>query len=430
MDKNTVIGFLLIAVIVIGFGLLNRPSEEEIARQRKYNDSIALVQQARAEAEAAARAALEEQRNTVTETDSASVSGQLANAFGEFSAAATGEEKLITLENELIKLAISTKGGTVYSAELKNYRTHDSLPLILFEGEESRMNFTLITNGNLIVNTENMYFEPIADIKKDESGAQTLILRLNTTEKDAYIDFAYTLPTNDYMLAFGMKSNNMNRVMPLGTNYLEMEWDAKIRQQEKGRKFESQYSAIHYKYESDDMEKMSNAKNDSKKLSNRVKWIAFKDQFFSTILIANNAFTSASLMSTVEHETSPYLKSYASKMVMPFDPTGKEPSTFRVYYGPNQYKILKAYDNDVPKNLKLKLRDIVPLGWGIFGWISRMLIIPMFNFFGRFIGNYGIIILLMTIVIKIIIFPMTYKSYMSSAKMRVLKPEIDEINKR
>lgn len=428
MDKNTVIGFLLIAVIIIGFGLLNRPSEEEIARQRKYNDSIALVQQTRAEAEAAAQAALSE-RDLTDENDSTIQNEHFSNALGEFGIAARGTDELITLENELIRLKISTKGGTVYSAELKNYKTHDSLPLILFEGDESRMNFTIITNKNRVINTADLYFEQISDIKKDESGNQSLILRLNTTE-DAYLDFAYTLPADDYMLAFGLKSHNMTKILPVGTNYLEMQWNSKIRQQEKGRKFETRYSAIHYKYDSDDMEKMSESKNDAKKIPNRLKWIAFKDQFFSTILIANDAFTSTSLTSTIEKESSPYMKSYASEMITSFDPTGNIPTTFRIYYGPNQYKILKAYDNDLPKEEKLRLRDIIPLGWGIFGWVNKGLIIPMFNFFGRFISNYGIIILLMTIVIKLIIFPMTYKSYMSSAKMRVLKPEIDEINKR
>lgn len=423
MDKNTVLGFVLIVLILIGFSVLNKPSEAELARQKRVNDSIALVEQTKNKSA----------QLLVKPSDSTSVQvADTANAvdsLGEFSVSGRGEEKFYTLENKLVKLVISNKGGEIYSAQLKKYTTYDSLPLMLLNKHESSMSFTLVTNNNRVVNTSDLYFQPVSGIQKDKFGNQTLILRLKTTGT-GFIDFAYTLPPDNYMLSFGIKSTNMNTVMPIGINSLDMQWNASIKQQEKGRKFEEKYSSIQYRFVSGDMEKLSEVKSDEKKTDNKVKWIAFKDQFFSSILISNSGFTSADLKSTVESDSSKYLKTYAASMSVPFDPTGKEPTTFSFYFGPNQYKILSAYDKGVPSDNKLRLNKIIPLGWGIFGLVNEWAIIPMFNLFSRFISSFGIIILLMTLVIKLVLFPLTYKSYMSSAKMRVLKPEIDEINAR
>lgn len=430
MDKNTIIGFVLIAAILVGFSILNKPSDEEIARQKRYNDSIEIVEQNRIANEEAVRKANEQlQPDTVVAGDSSTVQAQMSNTFGDFSPSAAGEEKFFTLENNLLKLTFTNKGGRLYAAELKNYRKHDSLPLVLFDAAESSMGFTLVSNNNRVVNTKNLFFEQVSEIKKDKKGNQTLVLRLKTTG-NAYLDFSYTLPKDDYMMNFSILPVGMNAIMPLGTNFLEMQWMTRIRQQEKGRTFEDRYSSIYYKFDADDVENLSQSKNDSRKLTNKVKWIAFKDQFFSSIIIADEPFSSTSLESEVEKEESGYLKTYKSEMAVAFDPTGKEPTSFRIFLGPNKYKTLSDYDKGVDKDKKLNLHSLIPLGWGIFGWVNRFAIIPMFNLFSRFISSFGIIILLMTVVIKLVLYPLTYKSYVSSAKMRVLKPEIDEINAR
>jgi YidC/Oxa1 family membrane protein insertase len=423
MDKNTILGFVLILAIVIGFTQLNKPSEKELAAKR-YNDSIALVEQNKIESKTVAN-----QPKALTNSDSVATNdtSKIADSFGGFSASAKGQEKFYTLENELVKLTLSSKGGRVCSAQLKKYRTHDSLPLILFDAKESAMDFTFVTNNNRVINSSDLYFEPVSDITKDSKGNKTLILRLKTTGQ-GYMDFAYTLPAKSYMLGFGIKASNMATVMPAGINSLDMHWASKIRQQEKGRKFEDRYSAIEYKFVADDIEKLSESKDDQKDLENKVKWVAFKDQFFSSILISNDGISSTKLKSTLEKEGSGYLKSYSANMVVGFDPTGKQPTTFQLFFGPNQYKILHAFDKGVDTDKELQLNKLIPLGWGIFGWINRFVIIPLFNFFSQYISNFGLIILLMTIVIKLVLFPMTFKSYMSSAKMRVLKPEIDEIH--
>jgi YidC/Oxa1 family membrane protein insertase len=408
---------------------MNRPSKEEEARRQRYNDSVAMVQQAKLQAEVN-----QKKGSDAVKTDSVNLSdtaalGKVTDIYGAFSPAATGEEKFVTIENKELKLTFSNKGGRIVSVQLKDYKTHDSLPLVLFNEKESDYGFTLVTNNNRILNTSGLYFEQTGGIKKDAKGNQTIVFRLKTTG-DAYLDFAYTIPADDYMVKFDVKPSAMNTVMPAGTNSLEMQWFSKIRQQEKGRKFEDRYSHIHYKFLADDVEKMSETKDDERKIPNKLKWIAFKDQFFSTILIADENIESANLKSVLNPETSGYLKTYNADMAIGFDPSGKAATGFRFYFGPNRYKILSAYDKDLKGDDKLLLRSLIPLGWGIFGWVNRFVIIPMFNFFSNFITNFGIIILLMTVVIKLVLFPLTYKSYISSAKMKVLKPEIDEIHSR
>lgn len=427
MDKNTIIGFIMIALILVGFSVMNTPSEEELARQQRYNDSIALVEKTKQQQ----IQQLEQQKSSI-QTDSLSNttdSLSLKDAFGAFDVAVKGENKTIVLENELVKLYISTLGGRIVSAELKNYKTHDAKPLILFNEKESQLGFTISTNNNRVVNTSALYFSPVSAISKDKNGNQTLTMRLNTSA-GAYLDFVYTLPANDYMVGLSLKANAMNSVVPAGVRALDMQWASKIRQQEKGYTFEARYSQIHYKFVGDDVEKMSESSEDTQEPKTKVKWISYSGQFFSTIFIADDAFTSTKLKSVPEAEGSGYLKSYEGEMAVSFDPSGKTPTNLHMFFGPNQYKVLSAYDDELEGDNELSLNRIIPLGWGIFGWVNRFAIIPMFNFFSTFISNFGIIILLMTLVIKLVLFPLTFKSYMSSAKMRVLKPEIDEINAR
>jgi YidC/Oxa1 family membrane protein insertase len=210
-----------------------------------------------------------------------------------------------------------------------------------------------------------------------------------------------------------------------------MQWKSRIPQQEKGRTFEERYTNIQYKFTGGDLDKLSESKDDEKKPETKVQWIAFKDQFFSSILIANEGMTSARLKSTMEEETSKYLKSYTADVNVAFDPTGKVPTSFRMFFGPNQHKVLSAFDDNAKTpDQELQLTKLIPLGWWIFGGINEYVIIPMFDFLSKFFSNFGVIILIMTLIIKLVLFPLTYKSYMSSAKMRVLKPEIDEINAR
>ncbi len=422
MDKNTLIGFLLIGVVLFAFSWLNQPTPEQVEAQRRYQDSIAQIEHARQ---------LDQSRNDKLplataadslpgESDSARIQ-RIRSEYDVFADAVIGEEQFTTLENDKVEICFTNKGGRVYSARLKDYKTHDSLPLILFEGDEALLDFTLVTATNRVVNTAGMYFQAIPG-----NDPNTLTMRLSAGD-GRHLDFTYTLSKDDYMVKMDIKGTGLNGVLSPSTNALDINWEQKIRQQEKGRKFEDQYAAIYYKFVADDVEYLSETKNDSKQLSNRLKWIAYKDKFFSTVLISEDGFEATNLASNLIPEGK-FIKECKTTTSVPFDLRGEKTTSLRYFFGPNKYNLLAAYDNDVPSADKLELERLVPLGASVFRWINQYFILPLFNFFGNFIGSYGLIIFLLTLLVKIILFPLTYKSYMSSAKMRVLRPQLEEIN--
>lgn len=425
MDKNTWIGFLLIAAIIVGFTLLTRPSKEELAQRQRYNDSIALVQQMEFEAQQISAAlAAENEQKTTTNQQPQTTTDQLPLVFGPFAPAAKGESREVVIENEKVKLFIDTKGGRIARAELKEYKAYgDSVNnLCLFRSDESELGFTLITANNRIISTKNLFFEPI------QPNDQNVIMRLHSDVEDAYIDFVYTLPADDYMVSFVITPHNAKAVLAQNVNSLEMQWYQLIPQQERGRKFEERYAQLQYMLDGGDMEKLSESKAATERESARIKWIGYKDQFFSTVLIADETFDSSILESTPQSKNTRYIKEYKTQTNVPFDVTGTKSTGFRFYFGPNHYNTLKAYDADKPKAEKLHLKELVPLGWKIVSWINMILVIPMFDLFTSWGLHIGLVILLMTIVIKLIILPFVFASYKSSAKMRALKPQLDEIN--
>ena len=428
MDKNTWLGFLLIAAIIIGFSMLNRPSKEELAEQQRIQDSIAMVNMAAVEAQRVSDSLtmLVQDTTTAVVMEQEDMQARFQAAYGTFAIAAQGTEQLVTLENKVLRLTLSTHGGTIQRAELLNYHANgDTIhPLSLFRGDESSMAFTLITANNRILQTSNFYFTPIAS-----EDSKKVIMRLQTEQEDTYLDFIYTL-SEDYMVDFDIQANNMQTVLAQNTNSMEMVWQQLIPQQEKGRTFEERYSQLQYMLAGGDIEKLSESKDDSEKESARVRWIGYKDQFFSTVLIADEAFTSSEFESIVQAKHSGYIKQYTTHTSVPFDITGKQATGMRFYLGPNHYHTLKAYDDDVARDERLHLNELVPLGWKIVSWINTILVIPMFDLFTSWGLHIGIVILLMTLVIKLIILPFVFVSYKSSAKMRALKPQIDAINEK
>ena len=428
MDKNTWLGFLLIAAIIIGFSMLNRPSKEELAEQQRIQDSIAVANMAAVEAQRVSDSLtmLVQDTTTAVVMEQEDMQARFQAAYGTFAIAAQGTEQLVTLENKVLRLTLSTHGGTIQRAELLNYHANgDTIhPLSLFRGDESSMAFTLITANNRILQTSNFYFTPIAS-----EDSKKVIMRLQTEQEDTYLDFIYTL-SEDYMVDFDIQANNMQTVLAQNTNSMEMAWQQLIPQQEKGRTFEERYSQLQYMLAGGDIEKLSESKDDSEKESARVRWIGYKDQFFSTVLIADEAFTSSEFESIVQAKHSGYIKQYSTHTSVPFDITGKQATGMRFYLGPNHYHTLKAYDDDVARDERLHLNELVPLGWKIVSWINTILVIPMFDLFTSWGLHIGIVILLMTLVIKLIILPFVFVSYKSSAKMRALKPQIDAINEK
>ena len=412
MDKNTWIGFLLIAAIIVGFTMLNRPSKEELAARQRQQDSIALAQQVMAEAQR-----ISDSITAALETE--------APASVEVKETKPAEE-WITLQNEHLRLTLSTYGGAIQRAELLDYHASgDSVnPLCLFRADEASFGFTLVTINNRILQTSQLVFTPV-----ESDAPNKAILRLPGTTEDAWLDFVYEL-SDDYMVRFTLVPHNMQNELAQNINSLELMWRQLIPQQEQGRKFEERYAQLQYMLVGGEMEKLSESKDDSQKESARVKWIGYKDQFFSSVLIADDAFSSSQFSSTVQGKYSGYVKEYSTHTSVPFDLTGKTTTGFRWYLGPNHYHTLKAFDEGVAKDERLHLNALVPLGWKIVSWINTALVIPMFDLFTSWGLHIGIVILLMTIVIKLIILPFVFVSYKSSAKMRVLKPQIDAINEK
>ena len=411
MDKNTWVGFLLIAAIIVGFTMLNRPSKEQLAERQRVQDSINLSRIAQAEAQRIAD------------------SLQLTLSAAEEPLAATPEEtkpeeQQVTLQNEHLRLTLSSYGGMIQRAELLDYHASgDSVnPLCLFRADEASFGFTLITINNRILQTSNLYFTPVACEQPNKA-----ILRLPTSDENAWLDFVYEL-SDSYMVHLSLEPHNMQSVLAQNMNSLELQWRQLIPQQEQGRKFEERYAQLQYMLAGGEMEKLSESKDDDAKESARVRWIGYKDQFFSTVLIADDAFSSSQFSSRVQNRYSGYIKEYATHTSVPFDITGKNITGMRWYMGPNHYHTLKAYDDGVAKENRLYLNKLVPLGWKIVSWINTALVIPMFDLFSSWGLHIGIVILLMTLVIKLIILPFVFVSYKSSAKMRALRPQIDEIN--
>jgi len=423
MDKNTIIGLILIMAIIFGFQWLNKPSEEQIAERNRHNDSIRMEQ-------VEAQRFLAEQQERVDSINAQVVDNDSVRKaqFGIFANVAKGDTTLVEMETELLKLQFSPQGGFLYYAELKNFRTHDSLPLVLFDGkDENELAFTFQTLDNRVFTTENLFFTPQEIVENGD--AKILTMRLAVSDS-AYVDFIYTIENDSYKIDFDIVAKNMSNYFYPMTNSLEFVWNNKTRQQERARKFENRYTMLNYRFAGSDMKTLSESKNDMKNATTPLQWIASKGRFFSTVILAKQNFPTAKLSSVLMPEDSPYLKSYSVNSSVSFDPTGREATNLQIYLVPNHYKTLTSFNRNFDKEEQPNLQRLIPLGFALLRWISQILVIPMFNFFGSFMTNMGLIILLMTFIIKTILLPFTFKSYMSTAKMRVLKPQIDAINER
>lgn len=424
MDRNTIIGLILIFAVFFGFNYFNRPSQEQLEARKRYADSVNAIRLAEQIAEREIADLNEnraEQLLQSSENDSV-FNSRLQSIFGDFHQSALGEEELITLENDLMTLQFSTQGGRVYSAKLKEFTDYQENMLTLFEGKESDFNITLVTANNRIINTRDLFFT----VKSKSNSGITLSLPAGD---DASLDFVYTLHSDDYMLDFAIVPNNLGAYISPSTTGLDIDWNQKIKQQEKGRTFEQRYARLSYKFMGDEVEQMRESKDDSKNIANKIKWIAFKDQFFSTALIAQEAFE-ATQLSSKYYQNGDYLKEYSATTGINFDPKQNKPVLLNYYFGPNDYKLLKNYDKTKFVGQDLQLEKLVPLGWWLFREVNKYFIIPIFDWLVGLVGNLGLSIFLLTLIVRLCIFPLTYKSLMSSAKMRVLKPQITAINEK
>lgn len=428
MDKNTWIGFLLIAGIIVGFSMLNRPSKAELAERQRQQDSIQAVRMEERKAQMKTAELTQQAQQAVAEPEELTeteVANRLQEAYGPFAIAAQGEEEHVVLDNGKVRLTISSLGGEIKRAELPEYKASgDSInPLRLFGEGESKLDFTLRTINDRILQTANLYFTPVA------VDSNRVVMRLKTNNEEAWLDFIYELSDN-YMVSFIIAPHQLQTELAQNIRSLDVEWSQVVPQHEQGRKFEERYAQLQYMLVGGDIEKLSENKEDHEKESANVKWIGYKDQFFSTVFIADESFNSANFYSRPLPSSSGFIKQYSTSTHVPFDITGTNTTGFRFYMGPNHYNTLKSYDEGVAKEDQLHLKSLVPLGWKIVSWINFIIVIPMFDLFTSWGLHIGWVILLMTLVIKLIILPFVFVSYKSSAKMRALKPQIDAINEK
>jgi YidC/Oxa1 family membrane protein insertase len=444
MDRNTVIGITLIFLIFIGGSYLTKPSEKQLAAAKRQRDSIELVrieQEKKIESEKK----LEEKQTALpasTNSDSL-VSGAaqaLNEKFGAFAGASVGKEKFYTVENNLIKVTLSNKGGRIYSVELKNFKTFEGKPLILFEGTSSKFGMNFFSQ-NRSIETESFYFVPSdstpshvitgPEIKIGREGMEkfntgganstkSISMRLMAGD-GKYLEYKYSLSYNSYLVGFEVNTKNMSQVITTNSNYLNFNWKIAMPRQERHSKMgEDSYSTIYYKYQDDDVDKLSTSKSGSESLRTKTKWVSFKQLFFASTLIADDAFPTVDIKTELTKEDPRYVGNFNADVAFPYEGKDSESIKMKFYFGPSHYNTLKQYD--------LSLEHQINLGYVVVRQVNQWIIIPTFNFLRRFISNFGIIILLLTILIKLLIFPFTYKSYHSQAKMKALKPEIDEIN--
>ncbi|MDO4780053.1 MAG: membrane protein insertase YidC [Bacteroides sp.] len=412
MDKNTMTGLVLIALLLIGFSYFSQPSSEQIAAQKRYNDSIALVRKNEEALKAKQEAALASEKKITLNADSSSL----------FFSSSKGTEEFTVIKNDLLELKLTNKGGRVYSAVLNNYKEQDRVsPVTLFKDEDANLNFNLY-NKEGVIQTKDYYFTPV--MKTDSS----VVMRLQADEA-SYIDFIYTLSKESYLVDFKIKASEMSDKLA-NSQYIDIDWFQKARQIEKGFTYENRLAELTYKVKGDDVEHLSAGSDEEKTIEDNkpIEWVAFKNQFFSTVLIADKQFNKVHLTSKLENKGSGYIKDYSADMNTPFDITGAEPTQLYMYFGPNHYKTLKEVSSFNDKDWELN--RLVYLGWPIIRSINQYVVVNIFDWLTRLGLSMGIVLLILTIIVKIVVYPATWKTYMSSTKMRVLKPKIEEINSK
>ena len=419
MDRNSIIGIIVIAGIFVLWGVINKPSAEEMERQKQRNDSIKLE---RLIEERRQQEIIKEQENVAVDRE------ERQSAIAIEADTDTVETKIISIENERIKVWLSERGGRPVSVELKNYRTYDSLPLRLFDGDSSKFSFTFLENNrtystqDLVFSSQNYEDALIADTEE-----QTAVLRY-IVNSDSYIEFRYSLAPGKNQLDMEIEFKGMDHISTQRMGIIDLDWMIHSPQQEKGRDNELIYTTLYYRLFNGDVDffRARSKKNEQEeKIRTQLEWIGYKDQFFSSVIMADDVFIDADVKATIKPVGSRYLKRFESTIALPAEGNFQNLTIpLHFYFGPNKYKLLKKEYGEK------KLQDMVTVGSGIIKWINQIVIINLFDFLNKGFSNYGIIILIMTLIIKIALLPLTFKSYMSTAKMKVLKPQIDEINKK
>jgi YidC/Oxa1 family membrane protein insertase len=402
-DKNSLIGFVLMAIILIVFNTFFFP--EIIVEDENTKQITETIIQPETESSKITSA-------TVPIINDSLVNEELKLTYGVFANTAIGEEKFEVIENDKLKITVSNKGGRITSVILKEYQTYDSLPLDLYDADSSRFNLQFTTGYN--INTSDLYFI------SDNSGS-SLSMKLMADENH-YVEYLYTLK-DDYLVDFDINMVGMESLIPSGVNYMNLEWEMSTPQTEKSKDNQDMYTGIYYQVDADkEVDYLSLTSSDEEEINARLSWVAFKQQFFSAIFIAKDGFEKPTNLVSEKKETSKFIKDLSAKFELPYDHKRDEQLNYQFFFGPNHFKTLQTYNSG--------FEELIPLGWGIFGWVNQYIIINIFDYLNGFFSSYGLIIFLLTIIIKLGLSPFTYKAFLSQAKMKVLKPEIDKITEK
>lgn len=421
MDKNNIIGFVLIAALLIGFSWWSQPSEEQ-QRAQFVQDSIAAVKKEQAE-KAAKLAAAKKQAEAKEKIQS--------DSTALFYSALNGKAEKVVLKNKKVELTLNTKGGTVEKAVIKGYVGHninvkdgskDAKDVTLFDAKDQSLNFMLAAKEANII-TSDLYFTP-----SNVTDSTVVMTAQAGTGKS--ITLTYRLG-KDYMLHMSLQANGMAGLFAPGYNAMDIDWQDKCRQQERGFTFENRYATLTYHETEGGTDYLNETKEKiDEPIDETTDWVAFKNQFFSAVMIAKNDFQKGALMTSIpQQKGSNYLKQYQAKMKTFFDPTGKTPSEFEFYYGPNDFRLLQSVEKESTFGKDLEMQRLVYLGWPLFRIINRWFTLYVFDWLSKLFPM-GIVLILITLLLKVITYPMVKKSYMSSAKMRVLKPKLDAATKQ
>ena len=414
MDKNNIIGFVLIAAVLIGFGIWSQPSAEDIAAARRQ-DSIENV--TRQKAENAANLAARQKAKQALEAAE-------ADTTALFHAALTGKATDIVLENKKVKLTVNTKGGVVNKAVIKNFEDRSgNKNITLFDQKTQSLNFALAAK-DVNINTADLYFTP-----SNQTDSTVTMTAVAGNGKALVINYVLG---NDYILHTQFQAVGLGNAFAPSATLMDVQWKDLCRQQERGFTFENRYASLTYHFTDGGTKYLSETgKETDKAIDEKIDWVAFKNQFFSAVMIAKSDFAENALMTSIPQEKgSGYLKQYEAKMKTFFDPTGKTPSEFDFYFGPNDFRLLKRVEQECNFNKDLQMQRLVYLGWPLFRIINRWFTIYVFDFLTSLNINMGIVLILITLLLKVITYPLVKKSYMSSAKMRVLKPKLEEATKQ
>ncbi|MBN2214216.1 MAG: membrane protein insertase YidC [Bacteroidales bacterium] len=426
MDRNSIIGIIIIVGILVIYSIINKPTEEEKERRQHTIDSLNALRQEQVEKERELERQQDSVRNIPISIDETVSKQLLIQELGDFARAATGVNEFYTIENDLLKLTISTKGGRPYSVMLKDYKTSDSQPLILFSGDSTIFGFNF-GYQNRIISTNDLFFTPSMENKQLYAGNDSVSLSMRLNAGDSmYMEYIYTMYKGKYMVGLSINMAGLGDISTSLSESIDLNWEMYASQHENNKKNENIYTTIYYKPYEDDVDyfrSRTGKEKQSEEIFTKVEWVAFKNQFFSSVLIADKPFENATIEYTNLPEEDKYLKKFVAQIGVPYTHTASESVDLKFYFGPNKYNLLKKYKEH-------ELKDLVTVGRGIIKWINQFVIISIFDWLSKFIGNYGIIILLLTIIIKIGLLPLTYRSYLSQAKMKVLKPQIDELNKK